>query len=106
MKGRQSESYGKIALERIRTLFLEAEKRFSKEPDLANRYVELARKIAMKCRIRIPAELRRRFCKNCHAYLKPGVNLRVRLQGSKVVYQCLKCKEYMRFPYIREKKSK
>ncbi len=89
----------KIALERIHELFEQAEKIFSKDPGLSDRYVELARKIGMKYRVRISRELKRRFCKHCYTYLVPGKNCRVRLTKKKVVYHCNNCKKYMRFPY-------
>lgn len=95
-----------IALERIRTLFRQAMEMFKKDPNLSDRYVYLARKIAMKYKVRIPSELKKRFCKHCYRYLVPSVNCRVRLQKGKVVYYCLHCKKHMRFPYIREKKAK
>jgi len=89
----------KIALDRIETLFAEAEKEFNQHPELSNRYVELARKIAMKSKVRIRPELKKRFCKHCHSYLKPGVNCRVRLGGKHLVYYCQNCKKFMRFSY-------
>jgi ribonuclease P protein subunit RPR2 len=91
----------KIALERIETLFSEAEKAFKSSPALSNRYVELARKIAMKAKVRIRSELKKRFCKHCYSYLKPGVNCRVRLSQKHLTYYCLNCKRFMRFPYKR-----
>ena len=91
----------KIALERIEALFSEAEKAFKDNPKLSNRYVELARKIAMKSKVRIRSELKKRFCKRCHCYLKQGVNCRVRLGEKHLVYYCLNCKKMMRFPYKR-----
>ena len=95
-----------IAKERIAKLFKLAEEAFPKNPERSNRYVELARKIAMKYNIRIPKELKRRFCKHCYTYLVPGVNCRVRTKKGKVVYYCFNCKKYMRFPYTKEKKLK
>ena len=86
----------KIALERVETLFLEAGKVFSKDPGLANKYVKNARKIAMKVNLTIPRELKRKYCKHCYSYLKPGVNARVRIKKM-VVYTCFNCKKYMRF---------
>ena len=91
----------KIALERIDKLFMEADKAFKERPDLSNRYVELARKIAMKLKVRIRPELKKRLCKHCHCYLKQGVNCRVRLADKHLVYTCLACKKMMRFPYKR-----
>ncbi len=93
-----------IAKERIQKLFQEAEKEFSKHPERAHRYVELARKIAMKMKIRMTG-YRTKFCKHCYRYLNPGVNCRVRTKNKKVVYYCLSCKKYMKFPYIREKRG-
>ena len=98
-------SQKEIALDRIKTLFKEARVVFRKDPQLANRYVKLARELAMKFKIRIPVVLKRKFCKHCYSYLMPGVNLRVRTREGKVVYYCFNCKKYMRFPYLREKKN-
>ncbi len=93
-----------IALERIKRLFEEAEEVFPKNKALANRYISLARKIAMKVRMPIPLEFKRRFCKHCYSYLKPGVNARIRTRGGKVIISCLECKKFTRIP-IGKKKS-
>ncbi len=69
----------------------------------ANDYVRKARNLSMKYKLKIPRELKRRFCKHCYSYLVPGKNLRIRLQGKKVVYYCLSCKNFMRFPYWKRK---
>ena len=66
-------------------------------PALSNRYVTLARKISMKFKVRIPTELKRRFCKHCYKYLMPGKTVRIRTHKGKVVYNCLNCKKFMRF---------
>lgn len=94
-----------IARERIDVLFKEADKIFSENPKLSNRYVNIARKIAMKFNLKIPKELKRKFCKHCYFYLKPGINCRVRTKDKKVVYYCFNCKNYMRFPLIQRKQS-
>lgn len=83
-----------IAGERIERLFELAEKRVKEErKELADRYVELARDIGMKYNVSIPTELRKRFCDNCHSYLKPGMNCRVRINSRKstVNYTCGEC---------------
>lgn len=92
-----------IAKERIKILFQQADKAFSKNKTLANRYVTLARKIAMKVKIRIPTELKRKFCKHCYKYLMHGVNARVRTRGGKVIISCLECKKFTRIPIRRKK---
>ncbi len=85
-----------IALTRVKTLFTQAEEVFSKNPALAHRYVTLARKIAMKLKIRMPSELKRKYCKHCYKFLMPGVNARIRTRSGKVVISCLECKKFMR----------
>jgi len=87
-----------IAKERIKTLFQQAEQTFVKDKSLANRYVTLARKISMKLRLRMPRELKRKFCKHCYKYLKPGTNARVRTRDGKVVISCFECKKFTRIP--------
>ena len=104
MKTQRKQKARKIALERIYHLFNEAEKIFPRSRDLANRYVQLARKIGMRHRVRIPKKLQRRFCKHCYTYLVPGVNCRIRLRPSMVIYYCLECKRFMRFPHRKEER--
>ena len=87
----------KEALEGIKVLFNEAKIQFSKNPGLSNRYVKLARKLGMKHNIRMPRELKRKFCKHCYSYLVPNKNCRVRIHKSRVIYYCSKCKKFMRF---------
>ena len=70
---------------------------FNKDKARANRYVELARKISMKFKIKIKPSLKRRFCKHCYNYLMPGENCRIRTKEGKVIYYCRDCKKYMRF---------
>jgi len=89
----------RIALERIRTLFKEAEVRAREgEQKLADRYVAIARKISMKHKVKIPKELKRRFCKHCYSYLT-SKNSRTRVRDGKLVVYCFNCKKYTRLPY-------
>lgn len=83
----------KIALERIRELFDEAES----NDEYADKYVNLARKISMRLKVPIPKELKRKFCKHCYVFFN-GKNLRVRRNKNGIIYTCLKCKKHMRFP--------
>ncbi len=64
-----------------------------------DRYVELARKLSMRHRVRIPRELKMRICKHCYSYLTPGEISRVRLDGRNIVVTCLNCGGQMRRPY-------
>ena len=92
----------KIALEKIKTLFQEARIQFNKNPSLSDKYIKLARKIAMKVNLSIPKEYKRRFCKHCYSYLVPSKTCRVRVHKSRVIYYCLKCKKFMRFVIKRK----
>jgi len=99
----------KIARERVNTLFTLAERIFPYEPELANRYVEIALAVQQKARIRMPRKWKRRYCKKCHSFLVPGVNARVRLRNKRmphVVVKCLNCGHIMRYPYLKEQKAR
>ena len=87
-----------IALERMEQLFQEAEQAFSVNKALANRYISLARKISMKTKAKIPLKYKRRFCKHCYSYLRPGVNSRIRTGQGKVIISCFECKKFTRIP--------
>ena len=86
-----------IALERVKVLFKEAQIKFKTDSKLAQRYVDIARKTAMKVNLRMPRELKRKICKHCYHYLVPSKTCRVRIHKNKVIYYCLSCKNYMRF---------
>lgn len=99
-KGRDQRSFNvDLAKQRIERLFLLAGEAYPERPDLANRYVGIARRISMRHRVSIPRELKRSVCKECYAYLKPGSNARVRTDGRNVVITCLKCGGIRRYPY-------
>jgi|SRR3989344_5683224 len=85
------------ALEKIKVLFREAEIQSGKNYPLSNRYVSLARKIAMKYNIRIPRELKRKFCRHCYYFLVPDKTCRVRIHKSRVIYYCFNCRKFIRF---------
>ena len=85
-----------MAFGRIEQLFQEAQQIFSENKALANRYVSLARKIAMKVKLKIPLKCKREFCKHCYSYLRPGINSRVRTNRGKVTISCFECKKFTR----------
>ena len=93
----------KIALERIKILFDEADEMFNESQELANKYIRTARKIAMKVNLSMPRQFKRRYCKYCYSYFKAGKNYRVRVNKGKVVYYCFNCKKFTRIPYTKEK---
>jgi len=92
-----------IAEERITILFDEAEKEFEKHPERSDKYVSLARRVAMRYNVRMPAELRMRFCRKCYKYLKPNVNAIETHTRSVIRVACKGC-GYTR-TYPRESKN-
>ena len=93
-----------IANERIEILFKEALKQAkASKLDRANRYVFIARKLAMKYQVQIPKINRRKFCHKCYHYLLPGKNVRVRTnpKTKAVEMTCKDCKHINRYPYSK-----
>ncbi|MBN2101908.1 MAG: ribonuclease P [Candidatus Aenigmarchaeota archaeon] len=98
----------KIAKERIRLLFSEAEGSFPEHPERSKRFIELARKIGTRHNVTLSAEMKKRFCKECGEYLVPGNNCIVRLDSEKknIVIKCKKCGSIKRYPYKSRKDKK
>jgi ribonuclease P protein subunit RPR2 len=102
---RQRNENKRIARERIHILFSLAETMYSQEPELAQRYVTLARKIGMRYKVKIPREHRWKICHSCKSYLHPGQTCRVRFQSrreSHLVITCFTCGESNRMPLHRK----
>ncbi len=96
------------ARQRVDVLFQQAKKIRSSDPQLSRQYVENARKIAMSARMRLPAEFRRQFCKNCNVLLVQGENCRIRIKQRRephVVITCLNCNHQTRI-LLRKNKEK
>jgi len=96
----------RIATQRIHKLFHLAKETFKEDPLLAQRYVDMARRIAMAARIHLPTEYRRQICKHCKSFILPGVNCRVRIKQRRephVVITCLNCGKQTRIPLKRRK---
>lgn len=104
MRSRSKPEYQlKIARERIQILFDEAEKA---DPKLARRYVELARKIGMRYNVRIPRDLKRKYCKHCHAFLRFGANAKHSVRKGVVTIKCFSCNKTMHYPYRKQREQK
>ncbi len=97
-------SKNKIAKERIGILFREAKNIFKESPELAKRYVFIARKIAMKCNIKLSSEQKRQICKKCGEFLVPGENCKVRTNSKTkcIEYSCDKCGKVNRYGYSKK----
>ena len=72
------------------------------DTDLARRYVDIARRISMRTKTKIPKE--HIYCKNC---LVPSVpsTFRVRLNARKVIMRCTECGNVKRIPYVKEQRG-
>ena len=102
---KQKRSYSKKSDDTIRIAKLHIDSLFQQARDIApkdlkraTRYVELARNIAMKFRIRLPSAYKRLFCPHCYHFLLPSRNLRVRVHEHRIIYYCLECKKFWRRP--------
>ncbi|GEM_PF-248323 len=96
MLKREKKLEREIALSRIEKLIEMAEKMKFEDYELSKRCVTIARKIAMKYRVRIPKELRN-FCKKC-LYPYRHDRMRVRVRKNRVVITCLNCGYVKRVP--------
>ena len=97
-----------IARQRVQNLFQQATCVNKVNPELAQRYITIARKIAMAARMRLPTSYKREICRNCNALLVPGWNCRVRVKPRRethIVVTCLSCGGQTRFP-VKVKKEK
>lgn len=86
----------KEAKEKVTELFEKA--KCAKTVAEANKVVRKVRNLAMRFRLRLPRELKRLFCKYCYAFFIPGKTVRIRTSRGKVVYACMACKKFARFP--------
>ena len=71
-----------IAMKRMEILFNNALSNAKNNPGLAQRQAEIAKKISLKFKIKMPFEISSSFCKNCKKFIAPGITSKIRL-GSK-----------------------
>ncbi len=89
----------KMARRHIARLFQLAESEaLDSRMDRSDRYVHLARRMAMRYNVGL-GRYRRHFCRKCGAFLVPGSNARYRLNHGKVSVTCGNCGHVYRFPY-------
>jgi ribonuclease P protein subunit RPR2 len=99
----------KLAIERIQFLMSTAIQIYSKNSDLANRYVDLARKYSMSSKVKIPLKYKQMICHKCKKLMIPGVSSRHRIQsrkkrGTRYVITCLNC-DHSTHIYFKQKKT-
>lgn len=92
-----------VAAGRVEKLLVLAEKNAKTKPLRARRYVQLACRIASRCKVRVPVEWKRRFCKKCFAFWVPGKNVKVRANSrTKCVERtCTECGFKKRYGYAK-----
>jgi ribonuclease P protein subunit RPR2 len=98
MAGRLKRKSRKEVLHKVMELFDKAALAFDDDKKAAKEYVRKARRIAMKHKIRL-GKLKRRFCRHCYSYLKPGVNSRIRTREGSMIIYCKECRNYTRIRY-------
>lgn len=82
----------RIARERIDDLFALAEREAATgHPELADRYVVLARRVGTRYNVRLLPEYRELYCRGCSAYWVEGRSVRTRLRSGRRVRTCLAC---------------
>ncbi len=97
-----------IARQRIHKLFIFAKKTIKKDPEKAQRYIQIARKIAMRTRLHLPREYQSLICRGCKRFILPGVNCRVRIGQRRephVIITCFHCGKHSRTPIKSVKKQ-
>lgn len=96
----------RIALSRIERL-LGLARRESQGPDadLADRYAELALRIARRYQITLQAPQKAQVCRACHAYRVPGRTSRARIQNGRVVTTCVQCGDVRRRPLAARRET-
>ncbi len=87
-------------LERVIYYLNLAKENIKEYPERSRRYVEIARKIAMRKNVKIK-KLKFKFCKKCNSYLVPGYNMKVEIDKNKKIikYICLHCKNERKLRY-------
>ncbi|MFX0169984.1 MAG: ribonuclease P protein component 4 [Candidatus Hodarchaeota archaeon] len=108
MSVRGSRRWRAMVMQHLRNLVQFAEEVAPKDPKLARRYVQMARRIVMRTRVRLPREWRHRYCHRCDQFLRPGINARVRTRtagrNGSVVITCLSCGYRRKVLWTRHRK--
>ncbi len=87
-----------LARQRMDRLFSLAAAAQDLHPDRSDRYVQIARRIATRTRVRMPPHLKRLFCKRCGCFLSASA-ARVRLRRGVMTVTCLRCGNVRRRPF-------
>lgn len=97
-----------IASQRIDILFNLTKVVIKEDFELASKYVELIRRIAMKAQVRLPRSKKMWICKKCNTLLIPGFTARIRIRCNRmthIVITCLNCGNIKRYPVQKSSPS-
>ncbi len=81
----------KIAVERMHRLIELASEEVNEHPERSRRYVQLIQGFSTRFRISIPREIKDQFCKTCGNFWLEGVNVKRRIKGKSLNFNCLIC---------------
>jgi len=87
----------RLALKRINILYKKALEEYNQNPELSRRYIFLLWKIKQKAQIRLPQNLRNKFCKRCFTPWIIGKTLSVRIRRGRIILRCKYCNYVKRF---------
>ncbi len=97
-----------LAKQRIERLLKLADEVYPSDPDLGLQYGELAKRLALRVKVKIPRRWRWRYCKECGSFLYPGINADIRVRERRLphlVIRCQLCGGIRRIPYLKEKRA-
>ena len=101
-RGRRTGLMVRVARERIADLFALAEREARNgNGTLADRYVQLARRIGMRYNVRLLPEFSELYCRGCSSFWVEGTSVHTRLRSGRRVRTCLRCGRERRVPYRR-----
>lgn len=101
----QNNEFRELALERVSFLLDHAESIFAKKPELADRYVRAAWRLKTRYNLRLPRDIRLKFCRKCLCFWRPGATCRVRIKPKMIIITCLRCGRVKRLPHSSKKGS-
>jgi ribonuclease P protein subunit RPR2 len=96
---RHGEEFKRLASERVERLFELAEDVHGRHPELADRYAREAWRLKTRFNLKLAPNLKRKFCRGCLSYMKPGSSCRVRIKSGRLTVTCLRCGRVTRIPY-------
>ena len=99
---RRVDEMQEVAVGRIEYLLQSAQRIFPQNQALAQRYIHLARRLAMATKVHIPPAMKRYICHRCKHLLVMGANMHIRIchrkhYGSYVAIICLDCGHTTRY---------